>query len=72
MGVEEANTDGAKRAVLKARKAVFPLVLATVRARWRTVLAVNILTPILVFVADVGWNASAVLLLSRSESESKS
>ena len=39
---EEANTEGAKRAVFKARNADLPLVLATERAMWRTACEENI------------------------------
>ena len=41
---DDAKAEGPKRAawLLTERKAVFPLVLATVRARWRTVLEENI------------------------------
>lgn len=41
IGVEEAKTEGAKRAVFKALNAFFPPVRATLRAKWRTVMAEN-------------------------------
>jgi hypothetical protein len=46
MGAEEAKAEGAKRAVveLTARNAVLPLVLAAARAKWRTVLAENMVS----------------------------
>lgn len=53
---DDAKAEGPNRAawLLTERKAVFPLVLATVRARWRTVLEENIF--IFCFGVCVLWN----------------